>query len=820
MAHELGLWQGFRVILDPDRGTSSLVVHHNTVLTSTIGNIHGSGYFNVHRKPVSNWVVTEVLARGTRLHDRDFFNPEGAYGTKMRAVDFANNNNNGLDLSFLVGYSPYTLELVFASAPRSNTNGVRLNDELTGLQFRANPGEVIVGGNIILHHSLAVPGNMEALKRAFIEKDWSAALEHGDLVVDEVANAALRSCDSIFRGDTPRVIERINMRPASAIPDHGRPDLDALEDAARPAPDNRPWRQLLPKLEQHIMNNSRVKGFCYKVPCMSNMVYPDELYQKLAEFARGHAHDMLNAKAMLFAAQLWVDIMEHPNRMLESFVQDRGENLYVSLSIFLVYFEAWLKAHEYLKCIAFAHPFRIIKRMYHQDIQEDALQFAVNRSLLDETEIRRLILTANVQRQEFDSTTRIELFPFTMPGTAMASPQDLHRFTMITPTQRALIGMPDIRILGLPSLHNQEGNRRIIAMPEAIARLSFHGIETPMQVPAPDGLMDVSTRGPTSILGDRTTAGAIWDHEFQPIMNHVVREHVWKHSPSLNPALLMEDFVYESQRTVWSQKVNRRLDWLRHLNVLGKVQLVCGPDGLPYYDGMPFEDEAHLIPPSAIPSVISRALQDPGNANLFPQPLVPAATLQQIISDLETRPKYTHVAWQRALNKLNSMVDRPTPTLEIVEILDRYIASCESDFDGMVGFIEQAQSSLEVFFITEPYVRSWLHQYQCRLVSIEADTVADGTWWDDTGSRLAEAWRNRVALMYIQQSSLQIKEALDHRFSGNPNHPASLEHAGFALEIIKIFMRVQENGDLMAKMRDHISHLRNKVQQGGFGSLL
>lgn len=95
---------------------------------------------------------------------------------------------------------------------------------------------------------------------------------------------------------------------------------------------------------------SKPKGFVYMVPYMSNMTFPAELYSKLTEFAKAHPTDKLDAKAMLFAVQLWVDITSHPARMAEEFTQNPNGIPEVSLAVFLLYYEAWLKVHEYLQC--------------------------------------------------------------------------------------------------------------------------------------------------------------------------------------------------------------------------------------------------------------------------------------------------------------------------------------------------------------------------------------------------------------------------------------------------------------------------------------
>ncbi|KPM39183.1 hypothetical protein AK830_g7394 [Neonectria ditissima] len=162
-------WKGFRVLLK-EHNSSMFIAQDDEVLSQTIGKIHGTGYFGPAdpnssvRPPIGEWIVTEVLTRGINLWDREFFAPEGTFGQKMHAR--MGNGSPNPSVHFLVGYSPYTLEHVFAGPPRTNTNVANLqpDDTLSILQYRKNPGETILGSKTILHHALSVPGNMWCLK--------------------------------------------------------------------------------------------------------------------------------------------------------------------------------------------------------------------------------------------------------------------------------------------------------------------------------------------------------------------------------------------------------------------------------------------------------------------------------------------------------------------------------------------------------------------------------------------------------------------------------------------------------------------------------
>ncbi|KAJ3525320.1 hypothetical protein NM208_g11693 [Fusarium decemcellulare] len=142
---------------------------------------------------------------------------------------------------------------------------------------------------------------------------------------------------------------------------------------------------------------------------------------------------------MLFAEQLWVDITGDADQMMEPFTatnQASRELPYVSLVQFLMYFEAWLKLHEHLKCIQYIHPLRAIKRMYEADITVGAGAFTIQQNAIDEVEVRRLVLKATSQCPELRVGSRVDYFPFMMngTGTAMPHPQDFRTCPPLSPT--------------------------------------------------------------------------------------------------------------------------------------------------------------------------------------------------------------------------------------------------------------------------------------------------------------------------------------------------------------------------------------------------
>ncbi|KAF4969164.1 hypothetical protein FSARC_3540 [Fusarium sarcochroum] len=813
-------WRGVRTIIE---GTGAkLKVDNDEVLAETIGNVNGTGYFDAAQNPIGPWVVTEVLSRGTHLWNPQHFDPEGPFGTKMLAQNLVNGLNTAASFCLLVGYSPYTLEPVFAWPPKANaSNRSHDDDTLSVVQLRQSPGEVIIGSSTILHYALSIPGNFRTFKKLHVTKRWLTAFTGGDLSVDQAKALTVGSCYSLYNGDAPVVVARINPATSSEVPNHIRPNMDDLQHPGQgPGPENRRLSEVLPRVEQYLLDKQQIKCFVYKAPYMSNLLYPPELYEELTKFAKAHPTDKFNAAAMLFAAQLWVDITGHPTGMMEQFASKANREIPpVSLPVFLVYFEHWLKIHEYLQCLQFIHPFRLIREMFMKDLSVSSELFWIKESVINPEHIRDLVLKAKSKHSEIPVGERVSLFPFMLSGTTMAHPQDMQQLPRLSPTRQAMYGIPDLRVLGLPSFHRQENNKRIIAMPKAIAQLSFHGIETLLYQPIPDGLLGIAQQGPTSQFGSSTKSGTIWTHEFQVDLDPTtLEERQWRMAPELIPGLPAETFIKPEMLASWFRVSDRRLAWLNQLGVLGQVQLRTGPDGLPGYNGMPLENEAHLIPPAAMASVLQRALQDPSNRSLMPEPVAPIDRLNSIMDLLRERPKLSHVVWKELFDQVEQMTV-PGNELSILVLLGAMTDAKESfarDSGFLTDFIRTAPDDTALLL---GQVTSWCAQYMCRMVRVPAATEADANWWSNEANR--EAARNHDVRVYIHVDGA-------HRRFSEGLHVAQREHnealgkqlAGVGLDEIKALQGLHQNEAIFTAIEEQIEDLRCYIRSKGQGHRL
>ncbi|KLP13063.1 Uncharacterized protein LW94_11624 [Fusarium fujikuroi] len=591
MPREPPPWRGARTIIQGRK--ASLVSEEGVVIANTVGNLHGGGYFNGERQPLGDWMITSVLARGTLLWDRDYFQPLEHRFQSMHEHYSEETGDLATPQRLLVGYSAYTLEPVLARADGPRLNMYSDVDDLSGLELEVPSEGMISPSEVVLHHSLTVPGNLRAVKRLLIEKSWETAFADGDITVEDAKNLALESARSLFDGRAPVVVARIKPATITQVPYQKTPNLEECVKPSLPhGPGNRCFREVLPIILPHLHINYEHATFLYHAPYISNLRYPPRLYSDLASFADAHPNDKFNATAMLLATQLWVSIVDSPTKLQEPHVKEPVPD--VSLAVFLVYFEHWLKIHEHLQCIAFAHPFRMIQLMYTNDLlTEDGCAFIVDESAIDSGRVRDLLYQATVIDPKILVDERMDLFPFMINGTKMVLPQNASNYFRLPPTELALLGMPDLRILSYPSLSTTNRVKIEIAMPSAIDQITFSEINC-HYVYVGFNMNDVA-----SLFGSSLKSGTIWTHEFQAY--------------TCGPGLPIEAYIRPEKIDAWPQVLDRRMAWLQTLGVLGKVRVRTSKDGLPSYHGMPLEKESRNIDDAAMKNMVNRALEDPRN---------------------------------------------------------------------------------------------------------------------------------------------------------------------------------------------------------------
>ncbi|KAH6953114.1 hypothetical protein DER45DRAFT_634591 [Fusarium avenaceum] len=90
----------------------------------------------------------------------------------------------------------------------------------------------------------------------------------------------------------------------------------------------------------------------------------------------------------------------------------------------------------------------------------------------------------------------------------------------------------------------------------------------------------------------------------------------------------------QAQDPYFVYKRNCRLAWIGYLGLLNKVKLREGPDGLPYFIGMPPEYSTTRISPDALERLQKEAMGDPRNSFIC---------LQDVLTTLCNRPLHTHL---------------------------------------------------------------------------------------------------------------------------------------------------------------------------------
>ncbi|KAF4439111.1 hypothetical protein F53441_12662 [Fusarium austroafricanum] len=592
--------RSFRIVIDGKEAKLEDGESYNA-LAETVGKFHGGGYFHRNQNPKGDWTVAKVVARGTRLWANDTFDPRDQLGLRMHGYYPGNGNGKETPRFLFVGYSIYTLEPVLAS---SQSFDIDLDTDVLGdLQLDVRSEGTITENEFFPHHALTVPGNIVALKKLLVPKNWDTAFAGGDLTVDQAKDLAFESCRSLYLGDAPIAVTRIKPASIDRAPNHKEANPERfVYPEQRASPYNRQLKDVLPRAKHHLFLARHAKGFVYKAPYMSNMAYPCELYQELASFARTHTHyyvyEKFNATAMLFAVQLWVDIEQHPTKMQESYVREPLPS--VSLTVFVVYFEHWLKVHEHLQCINYIHPYRFIQRMFINDsLAMDTKAFLIHDEL-DSARLREYVLDVKARNHELSAHERVHLFPF-MISTTMVHPQDLDDMYRLSRTQLAMVGMPDLRVLGLPflpSIYSPDRDILEIAIPKPIAQVTFCNKPFILQ-PDPVDLFDITADGSTSQFGNSFKSGTVWTHEF--------------HSYVRDTGRTSQICIKPEMSDTWSQLLNRRMERLERLGVLGRVRLRADSSGLPGFPFMPSENSAHRLSEEDIANEVDYALKNPKN---------------------------------------------------------------------------------------------------------------------------------------------------------------------------------------------------------------
>ncbi|KAF5633804.1 uncharacterized protein FTJAE_6955 [Fusarium tjaetaba] len=590
-------WMGARVLTEEKNAT--LTSGQGDILAKTVGRLDGGGYFYSNQRPKGEWKFTKVFNRGTLLWDKDNFCPGDSVDQSMHVHYCEESYDYGSPRRLFIGYSAYTLEPVLASINLETfyISEDMTDDHQTGLQFEATTEGFLKGDEVILHHSLTVPGNIRALKLLLLRKDWGRAFHGGDLTVEVAKDLAYQSARSLYHRRAPVTLARIQPATTAQVPNFKKSDLKRCVIPDQPyGPENLHLQDVLPR--DGSIWFERPQCFVYKAPYMSNMRYSKRLYHDLSMFAKAHSHDKFNATAMLFAVQLWCDIEEHSNNMLE---QDIAEPLpSVSLAVFIVYFEHWLKIHEHLQCLSFIHPFRLIHLLYWNDILQpfnSKEAFYIKENAIDSLRVQQYVRDAKAIGSRIPVTERADLYPFMISGSRMVCPQDIPFKFRLYEARQAMVGMPDLRVLGSPSYLPTDSEIIEIGLPEPIARITFLR-DTPDEL-AYTKVFDATEAGFTLLFGDSLKSGTIWTHEFQ------------SYTPLTD--LPIEAYVYPNMIDAWSRLLDRRMAWLEELGVLGKVRVRTGDDGLPGYHGMPLENDSRYLDEAYAGKMVKLALEDPRN---------------------------------------------------------------------------------------------------------------------------------------------------------------------------------------------------------------
>ncbi|KAF4971991.1 hypothetical protein FSARC_1321 [Fusarium sarcochroum] len=263
----------------------------------------------------------------------------------------------------------------------------------------------------------------------------------------------------------------------------------------------------------------------------------------------------------------------------------------------------------------------------------------------------------------------------------------------------------------------------------------------------------------------------------------------------------------------WCQKMDTRLKWLKHLGVMGKIDLHRGPDGLPCYDGMPLEHDTFLAPSTDTPAAttptttVAPASQSPSDSSIR----ISSDLFKGIMEDLQSRPAYTHVAWAIAVVKLQLMQETTPNALHVFNTLKPALEACKSDLNAVTTLLT---TSCRLSFLTEePQVTTWLAPLQCRLIGIQSEPSSSVTWWEDNGRTALRRFNDDNLYRCIDSTNRGFIQAYAAPHDLSLVGPASIAVAGGVLPNIRRFLQMQQNQDVLAKIEHHITRLHTDMQR-------
>lgn len=749
-----------KLVKDIDTGSASLSVN-GIELTMTVGSMDLNEFFDAQGRPIGDWVEIEVLNRGSELWDRSKFR-EGAPALSgstenLSTLMFPAANKD--PKAYFVGFSMYEPCPVLVRPPRANSTPKEnaMGDSFSGCDFKSEPKGQMTGSSTIVSASIAVPGNMKALKQSLWSiggKGFNKAFQGVNLV--DIKYLAQKSQQALTNGDKTITVQRTTpfqrgsdgnqniLAPAKPVDDRKLRNPSAPKSTLNPLLlDTMPDGKIFIKRGKDVP-----QGFTYRAPLMANMVYPPELLTILGDFAKNHPQDSMSLKSLLYAAQLWADIMASVGFQQEPLLAEKNPKPKgaqvpeCSLEQFLLGFEFWLRFHEEHQLLEFIHPFRFIRALF--DSEQQKTDF-LPRSHLQATEVIDLLNQATTKWATLGPEIRNTMFPFSMTASNIAWPSGLSIVLEHAEYMMALLNFDNIYSYGWPSLKQRDTKEIKVAMPRIIAetRLGAQGVPIPTQAEL-QALYQPESSGTKPLFGTMRSFGPIWKPIALPDVEPPKEQPAFTDRVELITSYPFHLFVSETTASLIRQGVMAALE---NLSQEGRLNLK--PDER-------IEMKANLIPELVnIPKTNFKRICAAPPMTIYPRPednsqdapiTVSLAALSTLVSKLDNHTAPLPDAWKDAHNRLRDLGKEGTLPNErthahVLRIIKEARAKTNQDKAALVGLSGSLKAN--PLAILEPAIKQ-VHVYVCRLIGIPATNKNE---WDDLEDQASEVSRDMYALV-------------------------------------------------------------------------
>lgn len=222
-----------------------------------------------------------------------------------------------------------------------------------------------------------------------------------------------------------------------------------------------------------------------------------------------------------------------------------------------------------------------------------------------------------------------------------------------------------------------------------------------------------------------------------------------------------------------------RFAWVKYLGLLGKIKLRDGPDGLPYFIGMPPEYSTFRIEPQALADIQQKVLENPLNSLI---------TIEFVLSTLRTRPVHTHVAWQ-AIQRILTKSSSTLTSSEIHAVLNQGISLYTNDRDNIKAW--------ERIGMNDP-----------------AGLLSPGTSGSPPGQSVMQTMNRLVGMQSEAQGPTSSPNYLPVmgtfqraiRYGGWAKDDERKKWGEMALQAIRTFMNTQKNEEIIETMLEYRRH--------------